>query len=134
VVAQITANESESKRRQEEFDRQIAETIKEATGLDVDDLDDDDDEEIPEPYELDYITKIYEEGIEEEKKNLDEGPLLPNPPLKTGISELFDDDPDIEDIEGSLFGDDDDEDSEDTSESEDEDDGMDVLGELFFSD
>lgn len=37
--------------------------------------------------------------------------MRPNPPLKTDISGLFDEDEDIEEFESSLFGDDDDDDS-----------------------
>jgi len=130
VKKQIEASEAESKRRQEELDREIAQQIKETLGFDIDDYDDDEDEEIPEPYELDYITKIYDEGLpKEEKKEPDDGPLVPNPPLKTDISGLFDEGPDVGEIEGSLFGDDDD--SKDTSDSEEEEDGMEGLDKLF---
>ncbi|MFW9843515.1 MAG: tetratricopeptide repeat protein [Candidatus Thorarchaeota archaeon] len=135
VNRQIKALEVESKRRQEELDREIAHQIKETLGVDIEDYDDEEDDGVSERdvTELDYITKIYEEGLPEEDTTSDDDPLVPNPPLKNDISGLFDEDDDVDDLTESLFGDDEDE-SDETSESEDEDDGMDALGALFYGD
>ncbi|TFG27322.1 tetratricopeptide repeat protein [Candidatus Thorarchaeota archaeon] len=134
VKEKIATINAEEKRQQDELDHEIDETIREIMGYEPDDFDDDEDEEIPEPAELNYITKMYEEGLEEEQKDeSDPRPLTPNPPHKTDISGFYGEDSDGEEFGLDLFGDDDEESSKDTSESEDEDDGMDGLDDLFFS-
>lgn len=109
IKARITFLEVEEKRRQEEFDRELSESVKDITGYDIDDLDDDDEEEIPEPVELDYITRMYEgESTEEEKKAEPSHNIIKKTTTKfPDISGMFDEDDDVEVFEGSLFGDDD---------------------------
>ncbi len=95
IKAQIETIDAEEKRRQEEFDREIDEAERDAMIINLDDCD----------------------GLpKEEKAESDDGPLIPNPPLKTNISGFFDED--VEEFEGSLFGNVDDEDSKDTSKSD----------------
>ena len=107
INVRIKTLEAEEKRRHEEFDSKVSETVREIMGFDIDDYDDED--EAPEPYELDRITKIYEEGLEEEEESEpeDDGPLIPNPsnPNIFGMDE--DEFESTEELKGSLFGDDD---------------------------
>ena len=134
IKARIEFLEAEEKRRQEEFDRELSESVKDIMGYDIDDFDDD--EEIPEPAELDYITRMYEgESTGEEEKVETSQNIIKKATTKfPDISEMFEEDDDVEDIEGSLFGDDDDSESTSVPEEEEEDEGLDALGELFYSD
>jgi len=106
INARIRTIEADERQHKVEFDREVSDTVREIMGFDIDD---DNDEEIPESEEMDYITRMYEEefAVEEKKESPSQNVIKKVTIESPKVSDMSDDDEDIEIFEGSLFGDDD---------------------------